>query len=178
MTVLSHYPADGPPTVIAQHMPPAFLASFAQRLDKIIAPRVALALDGAIMEPGTVYLGAGGDHHVALADHDPMQLVLIPDDGAEAFVPSVNVLFSSAARHGSRIIGVMLTGMGRDGADAMKLMADQGAHNIVQDGKSCVVDGMPKAARAAGAATEVVPLGQIGSRILDQVSRPEREITA
>ncbi len=178
MTVLSHYPADGPPTVIAQHMPPAFLESFAQRLDRSIAPKVVLARHAMTMAPGTVYLAPGGDWHVGLSARNPLALELIAHDGAEAYVPSVNILFSSAIPHSPRIVGVMLTGMGRDGAEPMREMLLAGAFNIVQDGASCVVDGMPKAARDAGAASKVVPLDKIGMQILHHVSKRQREVSA
>ena len=177
MTVLSHYPADGPPTVLAQHMPAEFLASFVQRLDRNIAPRAVLAEHGMTMEPGTVYLAPGGDCHVALGRGSPLDLRLIPHDGTETYVPSVNILFGSAVDHGASMVGVMLTGMGRDGAQPMKAMFDAGAYNIVQDGDSCVVDGMPKAAREAGAASAVLPLGQIGNHIIERVTSRQRELT-
>ncbi len=175
MNVLSHYPADGPPTVIAQHMPAAFLESFAQRLDRHCAPRVRLATDDALLAPGEILLAPGGTFHAALDRRDPLRLRLVPQDGAEAYVPSVNVLFTSAVPHALRILGVMLTGMGRDGAAAMKALHAAGAHTIVQDGDTAVVDGMPRAARELGAASEVVRLGQIGARILARVGAPAGE---
>jgi len=178
MTVLSHYPVDCPPTVIAQHMPAAFLASFAQRLDRNIAPRVVLAEEGTTMSPGTVYLAPGGESHVALSPNSAMELCLIPHDGTETYVPSVNILFSSAVPHGGTVVGVMLTGMGRDGAAPMREMRDAGAYNIVQDGATCVVDGMPKAAREADAASTVLGLDQIGPDILRQVSGRQRKAIA
>ncbi len=171
LTVLSNFPRACAPTVIAQHMPADFLESFTKRLNKSSAPKVELARDGIVMEPGHVYVAPGGNAHVALASNNPLRLQLVPHDGTETFVPSVNVLFSSAVAHGDRIVGVMLTGMGHDGADAMLAMREAGAHTIVQDAASSVVDGMPKSAREIGAAIEVAPLSDIGRRIYASVSR-------
>ena len=169
MTVLSAYPVNGPPTVIAQHMPAAFLASFADRLDRNIAPRVSLAKAGQALETGHVYLAAGGDDHVALSRASPPRLKLVSQVD-EQYVPSVEVLMCSGEQHGPNVVGVMLTGMGRDGAQGMLKMRNAGAHTIAQSGPSCVVDGMPKAARKIGAAIEVVTLEKIGASILQATS--------
>jgi two-component system chemotaxis response regulator CheB len=169
MTVLSAYPADGPPTVIAQHMPAAFLASFVDRIDRNVAPRASLAEAGQAIEPGHIYLAAGGAEHVALSRQYPPRITLVPENG-EPYVPSVEVLMRSGAQHASKVVGVMLTGMGRDGAKGLLKMRQAGAHTIVQSGPSCVVDGMPKAARNIGAACEVVPLDRIGASILKSTS--------
>lgn len=169
LTVLSEYPEDGPPTVIAQHMPPAFLESFSRRLDRSSAARVGLAEGGVRLEQGHVYLGPGGDRHVVLSRRDPMRLDLVPHDGTETYVPSVNLLFGSGVPHAERIVGVMLTGMGRDGADAMLRLRQAGAHTIAQDGPSSVIDGMPRSAREIGAAAAVASLGDIARHILESV---------
>lgn len=171
LTVLSSYPADGPPTIIAQHMPASFLQSFARRLDRSCAAKVVLAAEGAAIERGHVYLGPGGDRHVTIAARDPGRLRLVPHDGTEAYVPSVNLLFSSGVPHARRLVAVMLTGMGRDGADAMLALRRAGAHTIAQDAASSVIDGMPRSARDLGAAVEVASLPDIGDRILSGVSR-------
>ena len=171
LTVLSDYPAEGPPTVIAQHMPAAFLESFTARLDRHARPSVVPAGDGLRLEPGIVCVAPGGDAHVALSPRDRLRLATIPHDGAEPYVPSINVLFSSAERHGEAVVGVMLTGMGRDGAEAMVRMRAAGAHTIVQDAETAVVDGMPRAARDLGAAAEIAALSDIGARILTVASR-------
>ena len=175
LTVLSEYPADGPPTVIAQHMPKSYLASFTARLEKTVAPHVALAEDDAPLRPGHVYLAPGGDYHAILGAGRRPVLKLARDEGVETYVPSVNVLFSSAVPHGNRIVGVLLTGMGRDGAAALLEMRKAGAHTIVQDGASAVVDGMPRAARELDAAVEVASLSTIGQRILANVVKFERK---
>lgn len=164
--VLAAYPADGPPTLVAQHMPPSFLRSFAGRLDGVVLPGVG-RLDAAVpARCGEVWLAPGGDLHGVIAGRDRVQFRPEPDTGTEAHVPSVHRLFSSACGIAPQVVAVMLTGMGRDGAEAMRALRDGGAHTIVQSGDSCVVDGMPRAARDLGAATEVCALDAIGRAIL------------
>ncbi|MCV6592717.1 MAG: chemotaxis-specific protein-glutamate methyltransferase CheB [Silicimonas sp.] len=176
MTVISHFPKDCPPTLIAQHMPAPFLESFADRLDRHAAPDVSLARDGGELRQGMVQLAPGGEFHAVLDQRRaPFITRLVRDEGKELYIPSVNVLFSSAVYHGKRITGVMLTGMGRDGAEPMLKMRQAGAHTIAQDAASCVVDGMPKAARTIGAAAEVASLKKIGPAILKSVVRQEQE---
>lgn len=171
-TVLSAYPSDGPPTVIAQHMPESFLASFADRLDGLIAPSVRLVDRSLAVGQGNVMLGAGGSQHVVLKGGDA-RVRPHPDDG-ETYVPSVARLFESAQADASQIVAVMLTGMGSDGAHEMAELRQRGAHTIVQSGDTCVVDGMPRVARELGAAVEVVPLQEIGARILAATQRGTR----
>lgn len=174
--VLSEFPQDCPPVLIAQHMPKAFLESFCARLERIIAPKVRLAENGTPLEQGLVQLGPGGGTHVALADSHDLRVELHPDDGSELYVPSVNILFSSAQVHAKRMVAVMLTGMGKDGSKPMLELYKAGAYTIAQDSASSVVDGMPKAARDIGAVAEVANLNNIASAILAQTSKPEQEI--
>ena len=173
-TVLSQYPEDGPPTVIAQHMPPAFLESFTSRLNGLVAPTVRLAKDGDTLRQGDVLVAPGGHTHIALTGDSNPRVTLVPNDGTEPYVPSINVLFASARRHAKRTVAVMLTGMGRDGADPMLALKTAGAYTIAQDGASAVVDGMPKAAREIGAASEVTPLNRIAASVLAQVTRSDQ----
>lgn len=175
LQVLSSMPDDGPPIVIAQHMPVTFLESFAARLQRNCRPSVSLSEDGARLRQGEVYLAAGGDTHAVLSQPDPYRLSHAVHDGSEAYVPSVNLLFSSAIRHARRIVAVMLTGMGSDGSAPMLQLRKAGAHTIVQDAASAVIDGMPRSARDIGAAVEVVPLARIGARILRSTSKSLQE---
>lgn len=175
LKVLADYPQDGPPTVICQHMPKAFLESFARRLDKHCRARVELAAPGEVLAQGHILLAPGGDVQTVLAPGDPLRLEHLPHDGGERYVPSVNMLFGSAVPHAARMVGVMLTGMGRDGAQALLAMREAGAHTIVQDAASAVIDGMPRAARDIGAASEVAGLQTIGRRILAATSKTERD---
>ena len=174
-TVLSHFPTDCPPTLIAQHMPASFLEKFAQRLDRTLAPKIALATDGETLMPGKVLIAAGGSHHLTLAKGSPLMTRFVESDEDDLYVPSINVLFSSAVYQAPKVVGVQMTGMGRDGAAPLLDLRKAGAHTIVQDAASSVVDGMPKAARELGAAVEVASLDDIGPAILAAVTRSERE---
>ncbi len=178
LQVLSGIPADGPPILIAQHMPASFLESFAARLERHCRASVSLSEDREEMMPGHVYLALGGDTHAVLSDSDPCRIRHQRHNGFETYVPSVNLLFGSAVSHGDRVVGVMLTGMGSDGASAMLEMRKAGAHTIVQDGESAVIDGMPKSARDLGAAVEVASLSQISARILASTSKSRQEVAS
>ena len=165
--VLTVLPADCPAVMVTQHMPPGFTKSFADRLNSLCKMHVKEAEHGERVLPGHVYIAPGG-HHLALGRSGANYVVEI-DDGppVNRHRPSVDVMFRSVARHAGRnAIGVILTGMGRDGADAMKKLRDAGAYNIGQDEASCVVYGMPREAAAVGAVHEVLPLQKIGHQIL------------
>lgn len=174
MKVVGDLPPNCAPTVIAQHMPKDFLESFTARLDKNCAPKVLLASDGAKLEQGRVLVAPGGQFHVAISRNDRKRVNLVQDQGTQPYIPSVDVLFSSALPHAKRMVGVMLTGMGQDGATAMLQMREAGAHTIVQDKASSVVDGMPRSARDIGAAVEVAGLSAIGKRIVNSTQRGEQ----
>ncbi|WP_126975720.1 protein-glutamate methylesterase/protein-glutamine glutaminase [Frigidibacter oleivorans] len=165
-TVLGSFPADCPPTLVTQHMPEAFLASFAQRLDQIVAPRVRLGADGAPLLPGTVHLAPGGAHHLALRPGHPPLCQLSDAPRCNGHRPSVEVMFDSALPIASRCIAVLLTGMGRDGAEALSRLRRAGARCLAQDEASSVVWGMPRAAMEIGAAERALPLGRIGPELL------------
>lgn len=169
--VLEAFPANGPPTLITQHMPESFLSSFAQRLDNRIAPSVALARDGEHLEQGRVYLAPGGDTHLRLAPGLNLACMLHRGPKRSSHRPSVDELFDSAISVAAGAVAVMLTGMGRDGAEGMLSLKKAGAYCIAQDQASSVVFGMPRVAAELGAVHEVLALPQIGSAILDQTSR-------
>jgi two-component system chemotaxis response regulator CheB len=175
--VISHFPADCPPTLIAQHMPAPFLESFARRLDALFAPAVSIAREGDTPRQGHILLAGGGAHHLAVSRHPPHRVTLPPADAGDLYIPLVERLFRSAAALGSRAVGVILTGMGRDGADGLRAMRDAGARTIGQSGETCVIDGMPRAAREAGAVERDVPLDQIGGEILRLCSTRETAAT-
>ena len=166
-TVLTALPASAPPIVIVQHMPPGFTAAFAERLSRLCAVEVREAAEGDAVIPGRV-LVARGDRHLVL-DRSGAQYFVRLQDGPRVglFKPAVDVLFRSVAQcAGRNAIGIIMTGMGRDGADAIKVMHDQGAATIAQDEASCVVFGMPKEAIATGGIDEAVPLERITQRML------------
>ncbi len=169
--VLVPMPADAPAIVITQHMPPGFTTSFAARLNTLCRIRVAEARHGERILPGHAYIAPGG-HHLRIDRSGSNYVAVIEDtEPVNRHKPSVEVLFRSAARViGPNAIGVMLTGMGADGAQAMREMKDAGSHNFVQDEASCVVFGMPRMAIQAGAAHEVLPLTQIAPALLARLA--------
>jgi two-component system chemotaxis response regulator CheB len=165
--VLVPMPADAPAIVITQHMPPGFTTSFATRLDSLCKIRVQEAVHGQRILPGHAYIAPGGRH--LRIDRSGSNYVAVVEDTepVNRHRPSVEVLFHSAARVlGPNALGIMLTGMGADGAQAMREMKDAGSYNYVQDEASCVVFGMPRMAIQAGAAHEILPLRQIAPAVL------------
>ena len=168
--VLLGMPPDSPAIMITQHMPPGFTRSYAARLDALCRIRVREAADGERVLPGHAYLAPGG-LHLSVERSGANYLARVRDgDPVNRHRPSVEVLFASAARvAGPNALGVMLTGMGADGARAMRAMRDAGAFNLCQDEASCVVFGMPREAIAAGAADEVLPLEAIAPRLLERL---------
>ena len=169
--VLTPLPADSPAIVITQHMPAGFTTSFANRLDTLCKIRVQEARDGQRILPGHAYIAPGGRH--LRIDRSGSNYVAVVEDTepVNRHRPSVEVLFRSAARVlGPNAIGIMLTGMGGDGAVAMREMKDAGSYNYVQDEASCVVFGMPRMAIQHGAAHEVLPLTQIAPAVLTRLS--------
>ena len=168
LSVLSAFPANCPPTVIAQHMPGTFTRSFAERLNRSCAASVTEASDGAPLETGRIYLAPGGDAHLQVGGHGQLRCLLAPDAPVNGHRPSVDVLFDSVARTaGAKAVGVILTGMGRDGAQGLLAMRKAGAATIGQDEASCVVYGMPRVASDIGAVTRQLPLERIGAEIID-----------
>jgi two-component system chemotaxis response regulator CheB len=168
--VLMSLPADSPAVMITQHMPPGFTKSYAARLDGLCKLRVAEARDGERVLPGHAYIAPGG-MHLSVERSGANYIARVADgDPVNRHKPSVEVLFKSAARvAGPNAIGIMLTGMGADGARAMKELRDAGSYNYVQDEASCVVFGMPREAINAGAAHEVLPLTQIAPKLIERL---------
>lgn len=168
--VLAALPADAPAVMITQHMPPGFTQRYAARLDGLCRMRVKEAADGERVLPGHAYIAPGGMH--LWVERSGADYVARVADGepVNRHKPSVEVLFGSAARVvGRNAVGIMLTGMGADGARAMRAMRDAGAWNLCQDEASCVVFGMPRAAIAAGAAHEVLPLARIAPVLVEHL---------
>jgi two-component system chemotaxis response regulator CheB len=154
--------------MITQHMPPGFTKSYATRLNGLSRIRVAEATDGERVLPGHAYIAPGG-MHMSVERSGANYIVRVQDgEPVNRHKPSVEVLFESAARVvGRNALGVMLTGMGGDGAKAMRSMRDAGSWNVAQDEASCVVFGMPREAIAHGATQEVLPLTQIAPRLVE-----------
>ena len=168
--VLVNLPPDFPAVMITQHMPPGFTTSYAKRLDGLSRIRVKEATDGERVLPGHAYLAPGG-LHLSVERSGANYIARVRDgEPVNRHKPSVEVLFDSAARVvGANAMGLMLTGMGGDGAKAMKAMRDAGAYNVCQDEASCVVFGMPREAIAHGAAHEVLPLNRIASHLVERL---------
>ncbi len=168
--LLMNLPHDCPAVVITQHMPAGFTKSYAARLDGLCRIRVKEAVDGERILPGHAYIAPGG-FHLSVQRSGANYIARVHDaEPVNRHKPSVEVLFDSAARLvGPNALGVMLTGMGADGARAMKAMRDAGSYNICQDEASCVVFGMPREAIAHGAAHEVLPLQRIAPALLERL---------
>ena len=171
--VLSSLPADIPGIVIVQHIPKAFSGPFAIRMNASSVLNVCEASDRQPILAGHVYIAPGDQHLLVVRDGARYQCRLSDGDLVNRHRPSVDVLFRSVAQSAGRnSIGVMLTGMGRDGAEGMKEMRDAGASTIAQDEASSVVWGMPGAARQIGAVQSLHPLQEIAARIVELANAP------
>ena len=168
LTVLSAFPANCPPTVIAQHMPAAFTRSFAERLNRTCAAGVEEAREGEVLQTGRIYLAPGGDRHLQIFGKGRPRCALVNDDPVNGHRPSVDVLFDSVSRTvGPHAVGVILTGMGRDGAQGLLSMRNAGATTLGQNEQTSVVYGMPKAAFEIGAVERQFALERIGAEIIN-----------
>ena len=168
--VLQSLPADAPAILVTQHMPPGFTRSFAERLNGLCRIAVKEAVHGERILPGHAYI-APGDAHLTLSRSGANYVVTLDQrPPVNRHRPSVDVLFDSVARvAGRNAVGVILTGMGRDGARGLLQMREAGAHTIAQDEQSCVVYGMPREAVELGAAESVLPLSRISGQLLHLV---------
>lgn len=165
-------PANAPPILIVQHMPESFTASFARRLDGICAPRVIEAQGNEKVEAGNVYIAPGHSHLQIRRAAAGYVTELLSSPPVNRHRPSVDVLFDSAAGLvGRQAVGVILTGMGKDGAQGLLRMRQAGARTFGQDEASCVVYGMPREAFLVGAVEEQAALDEIGKRVLQAASR-------
>jgi two-component system chemotaxis response regulator CheB len=165
-------PADCPPVMIVQHMPESFTASFARRLDGLCAPHVLEAQGNEKIEPGNVYLAPGHSHLQVRRATSGYVTELLATEPVNRHRPSVDVLFDSAASLlGRQAIGVILTGMGKDGAQGLLRMRQAGARTFGQDEASCVVYGMPREAFLIGAVEEQATLDDLARRVLLAASR-------
>jgi two-component system chemotaxis response regulator CheB len=165
IAMLGAFPERCPPTVITQHMPALFTKPFAARLDRLCAPRVQEAWHGAPVEPGSVYVAPGGKAHLTVRGKPgALRCHLVESDPVNGHRPSVDVLFESvAAATGAKCAGVILTGMGQDGAKGLLAMRQGGAITLGQSEESCVVYGMPKVAFNVGAVQKQSSLQNIAA---------------
>ena len=166
--VIKKFPASTPGIVIVQHMPPVFTKMYAERVDKICAMSVSEAQNGDRVKQGTILIAPGGDQQMYLRqDAGGYYVALTPGDKVSGHCPSVDVLFDSVAKTAGRnAVGVLLTGMGADGAKGLTDMRKTGAHTIGQNEESCVVYGMPMVAYNMGGVAEQLPLSSIGDAVL------------
>lgn len=169
--VLQPLPATSPALLITQHMPPGFTRSFAERLNKLCQITVKEAEDGERVLPGHAYIAPGAMHMELARSGANYQVKLHDGPPVNRHKPSVDVLFKSVAQYAGRnAVGVILTGMGNDGAAGLLTMNKAGAWTIAQNEASCVVFGMPREAIALGGASEVVDLHQISQHMLAKIS--------
>ncbi|MFS0737416.1 chemotaxis response regulator protein-glutamate methylesterase [Sphingomonas sp. 1P06PA] len=167
-TLLQDFPVDCPPTVIVQHMPAGFTRMFATRLDSRLAARVMEAEDGLPIEQGHVYIAPGGARHLTLSGRERLTCRLVDAAPLSGHRPAADALFQSLnGWPPDKIVGVVLTGMGEDGAAGLAELRRRGASTIGQDEATSLIYGMPRAAAERGALTEVLPLNRIAARILE-----------
>ena len=174
LEVLSHFAADCPPTLVVQHISATFLPGFAQRLDRHCAADVLLARQNAEFRPGQVLLAPGNSEHLTIVPPGK-RCRLVAGDPVSGHRPSVDALFHSAARLGGDVVGVILTGMGRDGAEGLAAIRRAGGRTIGQSAATCTVYGMPRAAFELGAVEQQLDLVRIGPAILSAASRTVKE---
>lgn len=165
-TLLSGFGANCPATLITQHMPESFLKSFVARLDSRMAPEVRLAEDGAALAPGRVLVAPGSHLHLELDPGAQPRVALVPGPKMSGHCPSVDRLFLSAVPRATRVVALLMTGMGRDGALGMKALAEAGASTLGQSRESCVVFGMPRAAGELGGVKHWVSLSEAAEAAL------------
>lgn len=166
LTMIERLPANCAPTVITQHMPASFTKSFAERLNRASAATVSEARDGDPLVPGRVYVAPGGDFHLEVEGTRHLRCKVTRGDPVSGHCPSVDVLFNSVARCAKdRSVGVILTGMGRDGANGLLAIRQAGGRTLGQDEATCVVYGMPRAAHELGAVERQLPLERLGPAV-------------
>lgn len=175
-SVLARLPADMPPIVMVQHMPELFTGSFARRLDSLSELEVIEAQGGEMLRPGRVYLAPGHSHMLVKRVTGGYRVELSRADPVNRHRPAVDVLFNSvAAEIAGNATGIILTGMGKDGARGLMAMRQAGAWTIGQDEATCVVYGMPREAFVLGGVAEVAALNDIAGRLVAHLRRLDQK---
>jgi two-component system, chemotaxis family, protein-glutamate methylesterase/glutaminase len=171
--ILPMFPLSSPAILICQHMPEGFTSTFAKRLNSLSQIRVKEAEDGDRIEPGTAFLAPGGTRHMQVKHVGNMYHVVLTEGEKVSFNrPSVDVLFESIAKQvGSNSACVLMTGMGRDGAQGLLKCRENGGKTFIENERSCVVFGMPGEAQRLGAASDALNLEQIPNRLLAALNR-------
>ena len=168
--VMESMPAASPPVLIVQHMPARYTPRLVEQLDRISDMRIVHGSDGEPLEPGKAILAPGGMHMGLRGSGTGLSVTCSVSDKVNGHIPSADVLFESAAEVlGRRAIGVVLTGMGDDGARGLLALREAGARTFAQDEATSVVFGMPKAAQALGAAEKLVPLDRVADSIFEMI---------
>jgi two-component system chemotaxis response regulator CheB len=165
--VLVEIPASFPlPIILVQHMPGTFTTPFAERLDKLSALSIKEAEEGDVLAPGKAFLAPGGMQLML----DKNKIHIVKGDERLSYKPSVDIAFASAAKHyPGKTLAMVLTGMGADGREGARLLKSTGSTVWTQDEASCVIYGMPMAVEKAGLSDEVIPLGKIAKRLLQEI---------
>ncbi len=175
--LLPNLPIDLPGTIIVQHLPPAFSSTFAQKLNETCPFEVREAKDGDRVLPGHVYVIPGNKHGLLTRSGANYHIKLTSEPPVNGVRPSADVMFKSIAKWAAtNAIGVILTGMGRDGADGLKTMKDAGSYNIAQNEESCVIYGMPKEAIDQGAIHEVLHLDDIHNSLILKFNEHKKKV--
>lgn len=178
--IISKLPADlGVPVLIVQHMPPLFTKLLAERLDRISGLNVTEARHGSVIRPGQVFVAPGDQHMLIRRDKCEYRVELSDAAPENSCRPAVDVLFRSVAEVcGERSLGVVLTGMGRDGTEGCRRLSKRGAAVLAQDQASCVVWGMPRAVAEEGLAHKILPLSEIASEMKRYAQRSSPSVCA
>ncbi len=168
LAILEKLPGNLPPIVITQHMPPIFTNMYAERLNRICKMEVREAKDQDRLYPGLCLIAPGGLQMQVVKDREGLKVSCLEGEKVSGHCPSIDYLFSSVAKEcGEHAVGILLTGMGRDGAHGLLLMHEKGAYTLGQDEESSVVYGMPMEAYKLGAVDKQGNLSQIANYLLD-----------
>lgn len=168
LAILEKLPGNLPPIVITQHMPPIFTNMYAERLNRICKMEVREAKDQDSLYPGLCLIAPGGLQMQVVKDREGLKVSCLEGEKVSGHCPSIDYLFSSVAKEcGEHAVGILLTGMGRDGAHGLLLMHEKGAYTLGQDEESSVVYGMPMEAYKLGAVDKQGNLSQIADYLLD-----------
>lgn len=168
LAILEKLPGNLPPIVITQHMPPIFTNMYAERLNRICKMEVREAKDQDRLYPGLCLIAPGGLQMQVVKDREGLKVSCLEGEKVSGHCPSIDYLFSSVAKEcGEHAVGILLTGMGRDGAHGLLLMHEKGAYTLGQDEESSVVYGMPMEAYKLGAVDKQGNLSQIADYLLD-----------
>jgi two-component system chemotaxis response regulator CheB len=168
MTMMAQFPGNCPPTIVCLQAEPMLVETFIKRLDEMLKCHVRAAKNGAALAQGTIHIAADQEHHVVVESGQPPRLRLMARDPVDGVRPSANLLFGSIARGAIPSVGVVLTGMGSDGARGLRLLREAGSETFVQDRKTALVSEAPEAVIALDAASREVALAEMGPAVLSR----------